>query len=55
MQALVAKAASELDLAPETIASRKELLAVIDSGTEGSKIFSGWRNDVIGDDLAKLL
>jgi ribonuclease D len=55
MQALVAKAAKELELSPETIASRKDLLGVIDSGTEGSKIFSGWRNDVIGDDLARLL
>lgn len=55
MQGLVAKAASALQLAPETIASRKDLLAVIDSGREGSKVFSGWRNDVIGEDLASLL
>ncbi len=55
MQALVAKAANELQLAPETLASRKDLLAVIDSGGAGAKVFSGWRNDVIGNDLARLL
>ena len=55
MQAKVAACAAELDLAPETIASKRELSAVIISGNRESRVFSGWRAELIGDELKALL
>ena len=55
MQATVANCASELGLSAETIASRKELSAVIISGKQESRVFSGWRRELIGDRLLELL
>lgn len=55
MQAYVAQCAEDLGLAAETIASKRELSAVVVSGRTDSRVFSGWRREIIGDDLLKLL
>ena len=55
MQAVVAECASDLDIAAETIASKKELSGVIIGGNRDSRVFSGWRNELIGQRLAQLL
>ena len=55
MQARVAQCAEDLSLAAETIASKRELAAVVVSGKPDSRVFSGWRREIIGDDLLKLL
>ncbi len=55
MQARVAQCAEDLGLAAETIASKRELSAVIVSGKTDTRVFSGWRRELIGDDLLKLL
>lgn len=55
MQAKVAACADELDLAAETIASKRELSSVIISGNRNSRVFTGWRADLIGNDLLTLL
>jgi len=55
MQARVARCAEDLGLAAETVASKRELAVLIDSGAQQSRVFSGWRRDVIGDDLLKLM
>ncbi len=55
MQSQVAERAKELGLAAETIASKRELSAVIISGNHDSRVFRGWRRDVIGNDLLALL
>ena len=55
MQALVAECAKDLDLAAETVASKRELSAVIISGNRDTRVFSGWRRDLIGERLLQLL
>lgn len=55
MQARVAACAEELHIAAETLASKRELSAVIISGTRHSRVFSGWRAELIGNDLMSLL
>lgn len=55
MQELVAECAADLDIPAETIASKKELSAVIIDGQRDSRVLSGWRKDLIGDQLAALL
>jgi len=55
MQARVAACAEKLDIAAETVASKRELSAVIISGNNNSRVFGGWRAEVIGDDLISLL
>lgn len=55
MQQDVAACADDLGLAAETVASKKELSAVIIGGTRESRVFSGWRAGIIGDSLQKLL
>ena len=55
MQARVAACAENLDIAAETVASKRELSAIIVSGTRNSRIFKGWRAELIGDDLISLL
>jgi ribonuclease D len=55
MQSLVANCAKDLDLAPETVASKRELSAVISSGNQETRVFSGWRRELIGDALLQLL
>jgi len=55
MQARVAACAEDLDIAAETVASKRELSAVIISGNRESRVFTGWRAGIIGDDLQTLL
>ncbi len=55
MQGVVQECAAELDIAAETIASRKELSGVIIGGNHESRVFRGWRKALIGDRLAELL
>ena len=55
MQARIAQCAEDLGLAAETIASKRELAAVVVSGKPDSRVFSGWRREIIGDDLLNLL
>ena len=55
MQARVAKCAKELGLAAETVASKRELSAIIISGSRKSRVFGGWRAELIGDELLGLL
>ena len=55
MQARVATCAEQLDIAAETVASKRELSAVIISGNRNSRVFSGWRAELIGHDLLKLM
>ena len=55
MQSAVAKCAGDLGISAETIASRKELSAVIISGKRDSRVFSGWRGELIGGRLLGML
>lgn len=55
MQSRVAECAKGLDLAAETVASKRELSAVIIGGNRESRVFNGWRRDLIGDELLGLL
>ena len=55
MQAHVADCAKGLDLAAETVASKRELSTVIISGKRDSRVFTGWRKDLIGDSLLQML
>lgn len=55
MQSRVQECAGDLGVAAETIASRRELSAVVTSGSRDSRVFSGWRLNVIGKDLLALM
>jgi ribonuclease D len=55
MQKRVAARAADLDIAAETLASKRELSAVIIEGGRDSRLFEGWRAEVVGNDLAELL
>lgn len=55
MQARVQECANDLGLAAETIASKKELSSAVIEGVRASRIFSGWRKELIGDQLAQML
>ena len=55
MQARVAACAQDLDIAAETVASKRELSGVIISGNRDSRVFNGWRAELIGNDLLDLL
>ena len=55
MQKKVADCADDLGLAAETVASKKDLSAVIIGGNRESRIFDGWRREIIGDDLLQML
>ena len=55
MQALVAECAKDLDLAAETVASKRELSSVISSGNRETRVFTGWRQEIIGKALLQLL
>lgn len=55
MQDLVAECAGDLGVAAETIASKKELAAVVVDGIRDTRVFSGWRRDLVGDRLYRML
>ena len=55
MQARIQKCAEELGIAAETVASKRELSAVVISGSIDTRVFSGWRREVIGNDLLALM
>jgi len=55
LQAAVAKCAGELGISPELIAPRKELAAAVQTGGTDSRVFQGWRRDLIGEQLLRLL
>lgn len=54
MQSRVASVANDLGLAAELLAPKKELSAVM-LGNRESRVLTGWRRGVIGDDLLSLL
>ena len=51
MQSRVAACAKDLDIAAETVASKRELSGVLISGNRDSRVFNGWRAELIGNDL----
>jgi ribonuclease D len=55
MQTQVADCAADLGLAAETVASKRDLSAVIIGGDRESRVLSGWRRELIGDQLLTLL
>jgi ribonuclease D len=55
MQKHVAACAEELRLAAETVASKRDLSAIIFGGDRESKVLTGWRREVVGDRLLELL
>jgi ribonuclease D len=55
MQSQVAACAKDLDITAETVASKRELSSVIISATRESRVFTGWRRDIIGERLLELL
>jgi len=55
MQVLIAECAKDLDLAAETVASKRELSSVISSGNQETRVFTGWRRELIGERLLQLL
>jgi ribonuclease D len=55
MQAIVAECADDLSLSAELIAPRKELAAAILNGNTDSRVFRGWRRELVGEKLLALL
>lgn len=55
MQSRVQKCAEDLGIAAETVASKRELSAVVIAGGAKSRVFSGWRHDIIGEKLLALM
>lgn len=55
MQSRVANCAAELGITAETVASKRELSAVIITGNRDSRVFTGWRAELVGNDLLELL
>ena len=55
MQSQVAECAKNLDIAAETVASKRELSGVIVTGNTDTRVFNGWRRDLIGEQLLGLL
>jgi ribonuclease D len=55
MQSRVQKCAEDLGIVAETVASKRELSAVVITGGAKSRVFSGWRHDIIGEKLLALM
>ena len=55
MQAKVVSRADELGIVAEGLASKRALTAVIIGGTRNSRVFTGWRAELIGNELLELL
>ena len=54
MQAAVSACAEELEIAAEIIAPKKELFASL-NGNRESRVFTGWRREMIGETLLEML
>ncbi len=54
MQAAVSACAEELKIAAEIVAPRKELSASL-NGDRESRVFTGWRREIIGETLLEML
>lgn len=55
MQKQVADCAESLGLSAEIIAPKKELSAAVLGGSRESRVFSGWRRELIGERLLQML
>jgi ribonuclease D len=55
MQKQVADCAESLGLAAETVASKRDLSAIVFGGDRDSKVLNGWRRKLIGEELLTLL
>jgi len=55
MQTDVANCARELGISPELVAPRMELSAAILTGKADTRVFRGWRRELIGEQLLRLL
>ena len=55
MQKLVAERSADLGIAAETVASKRDLSAVILDGENSSRVLQGWRREIIGDQLLQML
>jgi ribonuclease D len=55
VQKQVAARAEDLGIVAETLASKRELAAVIIAGERHSRLFTGWRADIIGRELLDFL
>lgn len=55
MQKHVADCAADLGLAAETVASKRDLSAVIIGGNRNSRVLTGWRGALVGERLLSLL
>ena len=55
MQKFVQKRAEDLGIAAETVASKRDLSAIIIDGGRNSKVLSGWRSEILGDRLLDLV
>ena len=55
MQEKVASRASELGIAAEMVASKRDLTAVVIGGDRDSRVLTGWRRELIGEELLALL
>lgn len=55
LQSMVAKCAKQLGLPAEIIAAKKELSQAIACGERESRVFQGWRRELIGDALSDKL
>lgn len=55
MQQYVAACAEDLGIAAETLASKRDLSAVLIGGDRNSKLLTGWRYELIGKELQALL
>ena len=54
MQKTVRRIAADLDIAAEVIAPRKELAALM-MGERDCRVLGGWRREIVGEELIKLL
>jgi ribonuclease D len=55
MQTIVTDCANNLGVEAEIVASRKELTAVVVSDKRDSRVFRGWRRELVGERLLGLL
>ena len=54
MLEIVSACAEQLGVAAEIIASKKELSAIL-HGNQNSRVFTGWRQEIVGNKLLEML